>query len=248
MPRSTSGPLGVLAEVDRRAMGNQAFREAWLREALGRLPAGSSILDAGAGTQRYRAYCEHLVYTAQDFAQYDGTGDGTGAQTGSFDYGRLDIVSDITAIPRPDASFDAVMCVEVLEHVPDPAQAVAELVRLLKPGGTLLLTAPFASLSHYAPYHFAAGFNRYWYEHHLSRLGLDVVEATPHGGYFDVLLQEVRRLPAIARRYAGRDLTRFERLACKAVARLLRSLRAADGGSSELWTYGYHVRALKRAV
>lgn len=81
------------------------------------------------------------------------------------------LVSDITMIPAPDASFDAILCSEVLEHVPEPTHALDEFVRLLKPGGTLILTAPFASLVHMAPYHYCSGFSRYWYEHHLPLRG-----------------------------------------------------------------------------
>ena len=64
---------------------------------------------------------------------------------GSWDQTGLDIVGDITSIPEPDASFDAILCVEVLEHVPDPLAALRELGRLLKPNGQLILTAPFCS-------------------------------------------------------------------------------------------------------
>jgi SAM-dependent methyltransferase len=50
----------------------------------------------------------------------------------------------VTAIPMPDASFDAVLCLDMLEHVPpaDRQQAIAELTRMLAPGGRLLLTFP----------------------------------------------------------------------------------------------------------
>lgn len=51
-------------------------------------------------------------------------------------------VADIQAIPHPDASFDTVISCETIEHVPDPAKAVRELVRVLKPGGRLFLTTP----------------------------------------------------------------------------------------------------------
>ena len=86
----------------------------------------------------------------------------------SWDTSHIDLVSDITAIPAPDASFDAIVCSEVLEHVPEPTHALDEFARLLKPSGKLILTAPFASLVHMAPYHYCSGFSRYWYEYHLS--------------------------------------------------------------------------------
>jgi len=84
---------------------NQAGREAWLEKTLQCVPAGSRILDAGAGELQYKRFCAHLKYVSQDFAQYDGQGDGTGLQTGAWQNDRLDIISDITQIPEPDASL-----------------------------------------------------------------------------------------------------------------------------------------------
>ena len=55
-----------------------------------------------------RDFCSHLDYLSQDFAQYDGSGDGSGLQTGSWDQSKIDIVSDIIDIPEPAESFDAV--------------------------------------------------------------------------------------------------------------------------------------------
>lgn len=51
-------------------------------------------------------------------------------------------VGDIQAIAEPEHSFDTVISCETIEHVPDPAQAVRELARVLRPGGALLLTVP----------------------------------------------------------------------------------------------------------
>ncbi len=49
---------------------------------------------------------------------------------------------DVTALEVPDASFDAVVCNHVLEHVPDDRRAMAELRRVLRPGGWALLLVP----------------------------------------------------------------------------------------------------------
>jgi SAM-dependent methyltransferase len=52
--------------------------------------------------------------------------------------------ADLTALPFPDASFDVVVCSHVLEHVPDDAKAMRELLRILKPSGRALLLTPLA--------------------------------------------------------------------------------------------------------
>src|SRR5437868_1020858 len=98
---------------------NEATLKDWIEQTLRKIPAGYTILDAGAGECQFKKFCNHLRYTSQDFAQYDGQGDGKGFQLQTWDNTQLDIVSDITAIPVPDKSFEAIMCTEVLEHVPD---------------------------------------------------------------------------------------------------------------------------------
>ena len=138
---------------------NLSTRETWRQETLKKIPAGVWILDAGAGEQKYKIFCSYLKYVAQDFGQYDGRGNGQGLHTGQWDQSALDIVSDITAIPKPDGSFDAIPCVEVLEHLPNPIAAIKEFQRPLKFGGHLIITAPFCSLTHFATYHFYTGFN-----------------------------------------------------------------------------------------
>jgi SAM-dependent methyltransferase len=49
---------------------------------------------------------------------------------------------DITAIPHPDASFDAILCSHVLEHVRDDRVAMSELHRVLRPGGWAVIQSP----------------------------------------------------------------------------------------------------------
>jgi SAM-dependent methyltransferase len=178
---------------------NDIQRQVWLRKTLAAIPAGARILDAGAGELRNRALCAHLQYVSQDFCQYDGRGDGTGIHGGTWDTSRIDLVCDITSIPEPDGTFVDILCTEVLEHVPDPTDALDEFRRLLKTGGTLILTAPFASAVHMAPYHYCSGFSRYWYEHHLASRGLEIVELTANGDWFSCCEQELMRLGGTAR-------------------------------------------------
>ncbi len=234
---SSSGKVGK---------GNKNAREAWLEKTLAAVPAGHRLLDAGAGERQYERFCKHLTYVAQDFGQYDGSGDASGLQTGSWDNSKLDIVSDITAIPEPDASFDAILCVEVLEHLPDPAGALKEFARLLRPGGQVIITAPFASLTHFAPYHFATGYNRFFYEHHLPKLGFDIDEVDMNGNFFEFVAQEVRRVDGIAKRYSGAGLRLWEYLAGKVFLGALARFSKAGSQSSELLAFGVHVRAHKR--
>lgn len=225
---------------------NQADREVWLEQALAEIPAGSRILDAGAGELQYRRFCAHLDYVSQDFAQYDGQGDGIGLQKGAWDQPQLDIVCDITSIPELDASFDAVMCVEVLEHLPDPIRALRELARLLKPGGTLIITAPFCSLTHYAPYFYQTGYSCRFYEYWLGELGFEIEDMQWNGDYFEYLAQELRRLPTVAKRYSTGKLKLGGWLAIRMLLGVLDRLSGSDRGSQELLAFGLHVRAAKR--
>jgi SAM-dependent methyltransferase len=226
-------------------MNNERSREEWLERTLLGVPSDSRILDAGAGTQRYRKYCGHLNYVSQDFGQYDGKGDDVALQTDKFDYGKLDIVSDITSIPEPDSSFDAVMCIEVLEHLPDPVQAIREFSRLLRHNGHLIITAPFCSLTHLAPYHFSSGFNRYWFERHLAEYGFTNVEIGRNGNFFEYVAQEVYRIPSISGRYSGSKPNLLELLSMFVLQRMLLRFSKRDRGSSEVLCFGYHVHARK---
>ena len=226
---------------------NATTRDTWVQAALLALPAGSRLLDAGAGECQYKKHCAHLHYVAQDVGVYDGKGE-HGLQTGTWDFSNVDIVSDITAIPEPDGSFDAVLCTEVLEHLTDPVQALGELTRLLRSGGTILITAPFWSLTHFAPYHYATGFNRYFYEHHLGRLGFEIIEIVPNGNFFECIGQELRRVHDMAAKFADDRPSPIEVYAMQIVLGMLERMSAKDHGSRELLHFDYQVRARKRTI
>ena len=57
-----------------------------------------------------------------------------------------DMHADLTALPFADASYDLVICAHVLEHIPDDRAAIAEIHRVLRPGGTALLQVPPSDL------------------------------------------------------------------------------------------------------
>ena len=189
--------------------------------------------------------CLHLDYVSQDICQYEGKGDTQGLHMGKWDTSQIDLVCDIVNVPESNASFDAILCSEVLEHLPDTLAALDEFSRLLKPGGKLILTAPFSSLVHFAPYHYASGFSRYWYEIHLPARDLSIIELSSNGDWFDYLKQELFRLPSAARRYgdwhwplayvlAGMGLVYF-------------AMRRTSKKADDLACFGWHCVAIKQA-
>lgn len=62
-----------------------------------------------------------------------------------------DVVGSAEALPFPDESFDQILCSEVLEHIEHPEVAVAEMYRVLHPGGTVIITTRFGFPVHDAP-------------------------------------------------------------------------------------------------
>lgn len=175
-------------------------RERWIIKQLTHIPKRKKIIDAGAGECYYKQYCTHLQYISQDFNQYNGIGDRTGIQTGTRNRRSIDIASDITKIPVHSKSFDVILCVEVFEHIPNPYNALKEFSRILKKGGTLLLTAPRSSLTHYSPYYYYSGFSDQFYRASLSKYGFAIEELYTYGNYFDCLALELVRTPLLCLR------------------------------------------------
>lgn len=229
-----------------KLIGNNTdeVRVRWVKKNLASIPRGTKILDAGAGELRFKPDCNHLQYVAQDFGQYEGTGD-EGLQTGDWDNTRLDIVSDITDIPVNDGSYEALLCTEVLEHVPDAVAALKEFSRVLKPSGILLITAPFASLTHFAPYHFG-GYSKYWYEYHLHKLGFEIEVLEHNGSWFSFVAQELRRSRFMGSTYSSKILGLITRVAVMPIIVLLTMLSWFDRGSHEALCFNYMVRAIKK--
>lgn len=226
------------------ADANRENRDRWLAETLASIPKGLRILDAGAGELRNKPLCAHLSYVSQDVCQYEGVGDQRGLQMGAWDTSRIDLVCDIVNIPEPDGAFDAILCSEVFEHLPDATEGLDEFARLLKPGGQLILTAPFASLVHFAPYHYASGFSRYWFEYHLPIRNFEIRQLVPNGDWFDYLRQELFRLPRAARSYG--DWCWPLAYAVAGFGLLYFSIRGKPQSASDLACFGWHCVAIKR--
>lgn len=99
------------------------------------------LLDIGCGTRPYASLFAHTQYFGVEI-------DSTLARQ----RGGADIYYDGTRLPFASACFDAILCNQVLEHVPDPQRFLRECHRVLKPGGRLLLTVPFVWNEHEAPH------------------------------------------------------------------------------------------------
>jgi SAM-dependent methyltransferase len=180
-------------------------RDAWVARQARLLPAGARVLDVGAGPCKYRHLFAHCRYESQDFSQYEGSQQGAFTDRGIWRYGTIDHVSDATNIPVETGSFDAVLCTEVLEHVPDPVAVVRELARVLRLGGRLMLTAPLGSGLHQEPFHFYGGYTPHWYARFLKEEGFTDVSVEPNGGFFKHYGQESQRFSAMLdpRRFRG---------------------------------------------
>ncbi|MEW6252689.1 MAG: class I SAM-dependent methyltransferase [Planctomycetota bacterium] len=211
-----------------------------------RLPPGTRVLDVGAGECRYRPLLAHCEYVAHDFCAYAGTA--AGPLRESWNYGRIDLVSDVSAIPAPAGSFDAVLCTEVLEHVPEPIRVLAELARVLRMGGQLFLSAPLGAGLHQQPFHFYGGYTPHFYRRFLPACGFEIDLIAPNGGFYRHLLQELQRAAGLIqqqRRYSRLHpaywLLRigFRRLLPRWLAKL------DDEQLIEEFTVGYHVEARK---
>jgi len=155
--------------------------------------ARGKILDAGAGEARFRSYFEDHFYVALD--------SGVGDQ--SWDYSGVDIKADLAMIPIASESVDTVLNIQVLEHVSEPSAVLSELNRILRPGGSLFLTAPQGWHEHQQPHDYYR-FTRFSLSRILLGAGFETVEIEPMGGYFHYLGHRLTYIPKVLFSQRGR--------------------------------------------
>jgi SAM-dependent methyltransferase len=147
--------------------------KAFVESAAQQLSDNAMVLDSGAGQSPYRHIFDRQKYFSMDF----------GRGESAWDYSRLDCVGKLESLSFRSNTFDAVISTQVLEHVSEPEAVLFESNRVLKPGGTLFLTAPQGFGEHQLPYDFFR-FTRYGLKYLLEKTGFDVVSIKPRGGYF----------------------------------------------------------------
>ncbi len=165
-----------------------------LREVLG-AEARGRLLDVGCGARPYQPLLPEPVRSfGVDAAPAAGT--------------RADAWGQAAALPFADGAFDTVLCTQVLEHVPDPAAALAEMARVLAPGGRLILTAPQSWSLHEEPHDYWR-FTRYGLAQLCRAAGLAPRRVVAQGGYFaDAGIALVFHLGSCARWLVERCLPR----------------------------------------
>ena len=159
-----------------------------------------------------------------------------------------EIIADAHHLPFADGEFESVLCTEVLEHTLNPQQVVDECYRVLKPGGTLILTTRFVYPFHDAPHD-------YW---RFTRSTLTMMfakfsstEITPEAGEFSTIAVLLQRI-AFQTQVRGGKVTKFALFVVAAAFAKLDWLVIKCYGDikkshevTELMSSGYYVYAKK---
>lgn len=135
------------------------------------------VLDVGCGRKPYRERVPASRYVGLDIDSPE-----------SRKLGVADAFYDGRRFPFADASFDGVLCSQVLEHVFTPEAFLAEIARVLRPGGRLVLAVPFAWDEHEQPVDYAR-YSSFGLRALLERTGFELVEQRKSAADFRALVQ-----------------------------------------------------------
>jgi len=124
------------------------------------------ILDIGCGIQPFRQFLEGREYVGVEINPQK----------------HPDACAQVEHLPFHDASFDTVLCAEVLEHVPEPSLALDECYRVMKPGSVLYITVPMTWYLHYEPNDFYR-FTKYGIRYLCEKSGFNVMTLERFGGF-----------------------------------------------------------------
>lgn len=145
----------------------------FVRRAAAETGPGQSVLDVGAGELKYKRWFAHCAYRSNELCVGDE----------AWNYADIDIVSSAYEIPVAAGEFDALLCIQVLEHLDAPDRAFAEFSRILRRGGRLYLSVPLLAGEHQQPHDFFR-YTRYGLTELGARHGLQAIRIEPHGGCF----------------------------------------------------------------
>ena len=168
--RPRIGPWTVLMGIHRKPILSS------LRDATPMLKG--RLLDVGCGNKPYATILNCDEHVGIDVA------------LSPHNQSRFDRVFDGLTIPFGDATFDSVLCTEVLEHAREPRKLATEIGRVLKPGGYAFWTVPFVFPHHEQPYDFHR-FTRYGIEELATTAGLSIVTIQNRGGVLALLAQQI---------------------------------------------------------
>jgi len=136
------------------------------------------MLDFGCGAKPYKAIIDVQQYIGLDFPSegHDHTNE------------VIDVFYDGKTIPFEDNYFDSIFSSEVFEHVFNLEEILNELFRVLKPGGIILITCPFAIGEHEQPNDYAR-YTSFALKHLMRKAGFDIIHYEKLGGSIDAIVQ-----------------------------------------------------------
>ncbi len=105
----------------------------------------------------------------------------------------IDVFGSIMELPFSAETFEAILCTEVLEHVPDPQKTLREFYRVMKPGGHAIVSVPLLYQVHEAPYDYFR-YTYYGLVHLFHQAGFEIIRAKARGDIIAVVIYFVRKL------------------------------------------------------